>query len=196
MNNDRPGFRRAGESAGSSSRVQEEVAAISRSPFSQAQITQLMKTEFARARRHEYPLTCMLIQIDRLQQLADVHGAEIKAELRRRVSAVVDEKTRGHDSLGAMSDGSYLLVLPHTDADEARLVADRILGGFAGAELTVSGKALPLTASVGIAASADRDTMFFDTLVSQAEVALEWAEREGGGHAVVFEREKFVGRQS
>ncbi len=193
MTQDKPGFRRTA-TVTPRSNAGEEVTA-GRGPFTQAQITHLMKAEFARARRHEYPLSCVLIQVDRLQKLTEVHGAELRMIVKRELGRVVDEKTRGHDHLGAMSDGTYLLLLPHTEASNAQIVAERIRTAFSAQELEVGGTLMPLTISLGVASCEDRDTMFFDTMVSQAEVALEWAARDGGDCSVVFRREKFVGPQ-
>jgi diguanylate cyclase (GGDEF)-like protein len=185
MIQDRPGFRRAAPSS-----VDAERTGV---PFSQAQILHLMKTEFARARRYGYPLSCVLLEIDRLQALAETHGAEVRQTLKRNLARIIDEKTRGHDYLGAISDGHHLLVLPHTDAAQALVVADRVRRNFAELEVRVDGHPLHVTLSLGLATCEDRETMFFDTLVSQAEVALTWAMREGGNRAVAFRRDRFVG---
>lgn len=151
-----------------------------------------MKTEFSRARRYEYPLSCVLIQVDRLQQLTEVHGAEFRVEVRRQLAAIVEEKTRGHDHLGTLAEGAYLLVMPHTDAEAGQLVAERIRAAFGELEITAGGKSYSLTLSLGVAACEDRETMFFDTLVSQAEVALDWANREGGDRTIQFRRDRFI----
>ena len=123
-----------------------------------------------------------------------MHGANLKTQLKHELSRVLEENTRSHDYLGAMGDGAYLLVLPHTSGENGDLVAQRIRTSFGALGLVADGKPLPLTMSLGLATCEDRETMFFDTLVSQAEVALEWAMREGGDRVVLFEREKFVGR--
>ena len=51
---------------------------VAGSPFSQSQILHLMKTEFARARRYGFPVSCMLVQVDRLDALVDLHGGALR----------------------------------------------------------------------------------------------------------------------
>ncbi len=188
----RPGFRRS-IAGGAGWRVGSvDSAGTSGMPFSQAQIMHLMKTEFARARRYGYPVSCLLMQVDRLQALTDIHGVELKEVVRRELGALVAEQTRGHDHVGLISDESYLLVLPHTDGEQANAVADRILASFRRLEVESQGGLLPLNLSMGISSCEDQETLFFDTMVSQAEVALEWAMQDGGGRAVQFRRERFV----
>ena len=159
---------------------------LSSSLFSQAQILHLMKNEFARARRHGIPMGCIVLQVDRLPQLVDLHGAELRQAVRSAVARLVREKTRGSDLLGATNDDRYLLVLPHTDLAQTHIVADRLQQVFAGVEIAVDGRLLALTISAGVSACVDQKTMFFDTLLGQAEAALEYAERAGGNQVVSF----------
>lgn len=159
---------------------------LSSSLFSQAQILHLMKNEFARARRHGIPMGCIVLQVDRLPQLVDLHGAELRQAVRSAVARLVREKTRGSDLLGATNDDRYLLVLPHTDLAQTHIVADRLQQVFAGVEIAVDGRPLALTISAGVSACVDQKTMFFDTLLGQAEAALEYAERAGGNQVVSF----------
>jgi diguanylate cyclase (GGDEF)-like protein len=183
----RPGFRK-GRPGGSPAGGGRDGADgfLSSSLFSQAQILHLMKNEFARSRRHGLPLGCLVVQVDRLPQLIDLYGAELRAAVRGAVATRVREKTRGSDLLGATNDDRYLLVLPHTNLTQTRIVADRLLQVFQDLEVTVDGRPLALAISVGISACDDQKTMFFDTLLGQAEAALEFAARSGGNQVASF----------
>lgn len=183
----KPGFRkgRPGRAHGGGGADAQD-AFVSGALFSQAQIMQLMKNEFARARRHSFPLGCLLLQVDRLPQLVDLYGAALRQAVRTEVAAMVRERTRDPDLLGASSDDRYLLLLPHTDVEQARVVADRLRETFRGLTIEVDGKELALTMSIGMSGSADGETMFFDTLVAQAEAALDYANQHGGDLVVSF----------
>lgn len=183
----RPGFRK-GRPGGSQDAPGRDGGDgfLSTALFSQAQILHLMKNEFARARRHGIPMGCVVVQVDRLQQLVDLHGAELRQAVRGAVAKIVREKTRGSDLLGATNDDRYLLVLPHTNLAQTRIVADRLHQRFADVEVAVDDRPLALTISVGVSACDDQKTMFFDTLLAQAEAALEFAVRSGGDQVVSF----------
>lgn len=160
---------------------------LSASLFSQAQILHLMKAEFARARRHGIELSCIMMQIDRLPQLVDLHGAELRQTVRQALADMVKSRTRGADLLGVMNDDRYLLLLPHTGLAAAHLVAERLRGLFAELEITVDGRALLLTLSLGVTTNESRDTMFFDSMVAKVEAALEHAAARGGNAVIRFE---------
>lgn len=160
--------------------------AVAGSPFTQAQILHLMKTEFARGRRYGFPVSCILIQVDRLTQLVDLHGTQLRDVVRRELIRLVSTKTRGADQLGLVSDDRCLLVLPHADEEGAVRVGQRIGEAFSMLEVEVGGALLSLTLAIGVATSDEQQTMFFDTILSQAEAALGWAVDAGGNQTAVF----------
>lgn len=183
----RPGFRK-GRPGGPRTGGQQDQGDgfLSSALFSQAQILHLMKNEFARARRHEIPLGCVLMQVDRLAQLVDLHGVGLRTAVRQAMGSVVREKTRGADLLGATNDDRYLLVLPHTTLEQTRIVADRLRAVFCELAIAVDGRELALSLSAGISACGDQQTLFFDSLVGQAEAALEQAMQSGGNQVLSF----------
>ena len=183
------GFRTA-SSGGGRLPSQQGGAPTSAAPFTHAQILHLMKTEFARGRRYGIPLSCILMRVDRLRELTDIHGTELKERVQAEVGRLVAGRTRGPDHLGLISDERYLLVLPHTEADDAVLVAERIKRDFASLEVKSKGSVLALTLSVGVVSCEDKDTLFFDTVLSRAEAALGWARDAGGDAVEVFRRER------
>lgn len=183
----RPGFRK-GRPGGTKPKDANEGGEgfLSSSLFSQAQILHLMKNEFARTRRHGVPLACLLLQVDRLHQLVDLHGVELRTIVRQALAQLVRDKTRGSDLLGATNDDRYLLLLPHTNLTQGRLVADRLQQLFGQVEIAVDGRELALSLSVGVTACSDQSTLFFDTFLAQAEAALEYALTHGGNQVASF----------
>lgn len=181
----RPGFRK-GRPGGARQPAADNDGFLSSSLFSQAQILHLMKNEFARARRHGIPMGVVLLQVDRIAQLADLHGGNLRQSVKQAVARLVREKTRGSDMIGTTNDDRYLLVMPHTDLAQARIVADRLHQLFFEVDVTIDGNPLSLTASVGLTACDDQGTLFFDSLLSQAETALEYATSSGGDQVVSF----------
>lgn len=183
----KPGFRTGRPGGGRSSAAGDGADGfLTSSLFSQAQILHLMRNEFARARRHGLSLGCIVLQVDRLTQLVDLHGTELRQATRATVAATIREKTRGSDLLGTTSEDRYLLVLPHTNLAQTRVVAERLHTLFDSLDVTVDGRQLAVTASLGFTACDDQKTLFFDSLLAQAESALVWAADRGGNQVVSF----------
>ena len=183
----KPGFRKGRPGGGRAGNPAEGADNfLSTALFSQAQILHLMRNEFARARRHGLPLGCLLLQADRLAQLVDLHGAELRQSLRAAVARMVREKTRGSDLLGTTNDDRYLLVLPHTNLANTRVVAHRLHQMLGELDVAVDGRSLALSWSVGFTACDDQKTLFFDSMLAQVEAALEFAGLRGGNQVVSF----------
>ncbi|MHC5065141.1 MAG: GGDEF domain-containing protein [Planctomycetota bacterium] len=190
----KPGFRRSSKGSKPAAVGDEPLEALAgRAPFNQAQVLYLMKTEFARARRHGFALSCILVQVDRLQSLCDIHGVELKGKLLAALAKLLGEVTRGHDHIGTATDDRFLLLMPHTAIDEAKVVAERIRERFGDLELSSGASVLPLSLSIGLVSSDEQEAMFFDTIVAQAEVALEWAIQDGGDRVSCFEKDRYLG---
>ncbi len=175
----KPGFRKGRPGVRATGARDAGEGFVSSSMFSQAQILQLMKTEFARSRRHGFALGCLLLQVDRMSQLVDLYGADLRNTVRDTLSRLVREKTRGADILGVVNEDRYLLVLPHTNIEQTRIVAERLHAMFREYEILAEGRVLDLTLCIGLTATGDSQAMFFDTLVGQTEAALDYALRHG-----------------
>lgn len=158
-----------------------------------------MKSEFGRARRLGQPLACVVIRIEGLSRVAELVGGAARDQIRDVLTDLVREKTRDYDHLGLVGDDGCLLVLPQTDAEGAKVVAERIRRGFTAVEPAASlldragAPQLRTNLSLGISAAHSSETLFFDTLLAQAEHARDVASAAGGDRVEVFDRDRFVG---
>ncbi len=166
--------------------------AAAEAPFSHAQILRLMKGEFARGRRHGFAVSCVLIRPDGFAALLATHGRPLIDAVRGELAKLVNERTRTADQLGILGEDRLLLLLPHTDDRQACAVGHRLRAEFGRLEVSVGGEPVALSLSLAVATCDDRDTMFFDTMLARAEVALEWAAETGGDRVVSFNAERYV----
>lgn len=144
--------------------------------YSLTQIRHLMKVEYARSARYEYPLACLLIAVDGLGALRDRAGYDAKEAALQALVELLRANTRGCDYLGRLVDERLLAILPHTSGDGAAICAQRIVQLAAAARSGFS-------VSIGLA-ERSKDMPFFDQMLEQAEAALERAASEGGNRVV------------
>jgi len=71
-------------------------------------------------------------------------------------------------------------VLPHTDSEGARLLAQRLHDRIAELDVRVDGRPLRISASVGVAVQDGDESIFFDTVLKRAEEALGEVVSKGG----------------
>jgi diguanylate cyclase (GGDEF)-like protein len=148
--------------------------------FSLAQIMHLMRVEFARAQRYDYPLACLLISVDGLSRMRDVHGYDAKQAVLDEVARLLKAETRSCDFLGRLMDDRLLAVVPHTRGDGARVLGERLLAGVRKLGFESGGKRLPITISIGATHNEGGSTLFFDALLQAGEGALAESVAAGG----------------
>lgn len=158
-----------------------------RSLFSLAQIQHLMRVEFNRAQRYDYPIACMMIAIDRLGHLRDLYGFDSKEEILEAVVELLKSSTRSSDFLGRMADDRLLAVVPHTPPEGADVLANRLLEGVRQLEFSADGRAIQITLSIGASHNSGGSTLFFDAMLAAAEDALAEAVAEGGDRYEVLD---------
>jgi diguanylate cyclase (GGDEF)-like protein len=152
--------------------------------FSLSQIRHLMRVEFGRAQRYGYPLSALVIGVDRLESLRDLYGYEFREAVLEAVIELLQQETRTCDYLGRLMDDRLMAILPHTTAEGAEATARRILAAARKLAFPSDAGALRITLSIGSSHYEDDNTLFFDSLVEAAEAALGEALRAGGDRCV------------
>lgn len=147
--------------------------------FSFAQMNHLMKVEFSRARRYRLPLAFVVFVVDRLNDLSKNFGYKARDLVLERFQTILRRETRSCDFLGRFTDDRVLLLLPHTDAEGARVLVNRVRRMLSIQEFEFEGKAFRVTISAGISQYRDGNTLFFDTVRDSAETAAARAAQIG-----------------
>ena len=155
--------------------------------FSLTQIRHLMRVEFGRAQRYGYPITCMIVEVDRLGYLRDLYGYDLKEAVLEDVVGVLQDHTRSCDYLGRQVDDRLMAVMPHTDRQGGLSAADRLLEQVRALNFEVDGRTLQVAVSIGITHFEDNNTLFFDQLVEGAEAAVAEAAAAGGDRYAVHD---------
>ncbi|MBL4770081.1 MAG: diguanylate cyclase [Planctomycetes bacterium] len=155
--------------------------------FSVEEVRSLMHVEFERSARYNYPMCCLLVQVDRLADTATYHGQEIKDEILGSVIDLVRRETRAGDILGCLVDDRLLVVLPHTSPRDVAFMLRRLLSGARDLRFHRSGNTQSITLSVGIAHNQHPDARNFETLERVAEEGAAVAEAAGGDRFVETE---------
>jgi two-component system cell cycle response regulator len=115
-------------------------------------LLQRLAEEVNRAERHGTPLSCLLVTIGNLEQLAREHGSELSEQTLAYVAGVLAGQVRGFDRVGRPSDAELLLVLPGADGPRGEIVARRVLERLRTVKVESDGMRRPLRISVGLAA--------------------------------------------
>ncbi len=128
------------------------------------------------ARRHDRPLSVVMIDIDHFKSLNDRYGHEIGDRALVAVAQAMRDRLRAEDYLGRLGGEEFLALLPDVDEAAAGLVADSLRATVAEHPLEVDGQLLEMTVSAGYAAwSGERP----DQLLKRSDEAMYRAKAMG-----------------
>ena len=129
-----------------------------------------------RAQRYGRPLTVAVLDIDRFRRLNVAHGYGAGDLVLAAVGQRLADSTRAHDLACRTGGDEFILLLPETEAEEARAVVERILVDL---ETLDAGALRGISVSAGVATLRPGENA--DDLLAQAQSALATARSEGGG---------------
>ncbi len=87
-----------------------------------------LKEEVSRAERYKQSLSVVVIRIEQLRSYVHRGGAEAANAFLKKIGSVVQKKCRRTDLSARLSDEEFLMILPFTAEEGARVVAHRIRG--------------------------------------------------------------------
>ncbi len=155
--------------------------------FTDDEVRSLMQIEFDRARRYDYPVACLLIEVDRLVDIQTMHGYEARGTILQAFVELLQGETRAGDLLGTVVDDRLMVLIPHTMPAAARAISERVLRGAREMQFRVGGKSIRVSASIGVAHNQDEAATSVATLERVAEEGLSVAIASGGGQVVQTE---------
>ncbi|WP_336407773.1 diguanylate cyclase [Gallaecimonas kandeliae] len=110
-----------------------------------------LEEEFARCRRSGRTSTLLMFDIDYFKQVNDTHGHQAGDLVLQHTATLLTSQLRTTDKAGRYGGEEFALLLVDTDADQARLLADRLCSSLAATPAKVGGQVIPITISAGIA---------------------------------------------
>lgn len=134
-------------------------------------------TEIDRARRHAWPITVMLIDVDHFKLVNDRWGHVVGDAVLCHIAKRCMHGLRSHDVLARWGGEEFALLLPHCNAELSHGVARRLLSSVRDAAMIEIGDER-VTVSIGVATIEPSDATIA-TALQRADVALYQAKRTG-----------------
>lgn len=136
-----------------------------------------MRVSMAHASRHELPTAAIVIDVDHFKQINDSFGHDTGDQVIRRVAAMIERMCRASDVLARTGGEEFLVILTDTDQAAARKLAERICNAIGERPLLVDRQRIPVTVSLGVAATTGEVDL--DALTQEADQAMYLAKRSG-----------------
>jgi diguanylate cyclase (GGDEF)-like protein len=89
-------------------------------------IEQLLVGELSASRRHQHPLTVLLLDVDHFKLINDTHGHHAGDRALQEIAGALERALRSEDAIGRWGGEEFLAVLRFTDTEGALRVAERL----------------------------------------------------------------------
>ncbi len=120
--------------------------------FNRGHLNDMLERETHRAKRHQHPLSLLMIEIDSFKRFNDNFGHEAGDVTLQQVAGLIQANTRTDDIACRFGGDEFTLIMPETPLESALQCAERLREGAAILPLYYEGKSLGhLTLSIGVA---------------------------------------------
>lgn len=132
------------------------------------------------ARRHSYPLSMIMVDIDHFKVVNDTFGHSEGDLVLKAFADLMREIIREEDVAARWGGEEFIIVLPHTPGEAAEALAERIRSSF---NRNPFGAAPSLSASFGVVQLHDEEDA--DSIIRRADDALYRAKHDGRNRVVL-----------
>lgn len=152
-----------------------------------------VEEETKRSSRHGYPLSCLILDIDKFDPINDEYGNHVGDAVLRDMAHIVTRTMRATDIVARYRDDEFIALLTDTDSSGAQIAANRLRDAVAAHAFTASegGEVITLTASIGVSywepSSRPGEGTWEPQLIGLAERALRAAKLSGPNRLVMLQ---------
>ena len=149
------------------------------------QLFNIAESEFLRYARYRRPLSILVMDADHFKNINDTYGHHAGDIVLRSLSLVALEQKRAQDTFGRLGGEEFGLILPETNLEQAKIVAERIQKTWEQSPVNLDGQLIQSTVSIGVAEAHPEDKSFDDVL--RRADRMMYKAKEAGRNRVVAE---------
>lgn len=138
----------------------------------------------ARARQQGQFTALLLLDVDHFKEINDTHGHGGGDLVLESLGDLLHQQLRERDGAGRYGGEELVVLLPETHQSFAQPVAERIRQAIEAMEVQWEGQTIPVTASIGVASTAESDSSLA-SLLGLADARLYRAKAAGRNRVVV-----------
>ncbi|MES9925833.1 MAG: sensor domain-containing diguanylate cyclase [Candidatus Thiodiazotropha endolucinida] len=134
--------------------------------------------EFKRAYRFNRDYSILMIDLDNFKEINDSYGHSMGDEVLKHNANICLNSTRTEDLLARYGGEEFVMLLPETNIEGARQLAERICQDVREQPFDSGRGPIAVTVSIGVS-EIDPDDISYSNILERADTALYQAKREG-----------------
>lgn len=147
-------------------------------------ITHLLDGMHERTLRYNYSYTVALLDADHFKNINDTYGHTAGDSALKAISNHLRTSLRKSDSVGRIGGEEFLVILPETDNDSARLLLDKLRCSISELKIDTGSEIISVTLSIGISQVSHDDEDSWQA-VKRADYALYRSKENGRNQVTV-----------
>jgi len=152
--------------------------------YNRRHFNEMLERRLAEAARYDSDLTCIMIDLDGFKDTNDAFGHQVGDELLVLTASTIVGQLRSPDIAARVGGDEFVILLPQTDADRAKVLCERIMERFA-RDTKERFPKIRCSMSMGIASLQSLETKDADSLVRAADNAMYEAKSSGKNTVVI-----------
>jgi len=145
----------------------------------------LLDKQITTVERYSQPFTLMMIDVDELKKVNDQFGHAAGTHLIKTFAGSISDCVRTSDVLARYGGDEFVILMPHTCSEAARIAAERIRAAIHESSFDMNGQHIAASASIGIASYPESVDAAGDVL-DKADVALYRSKQSGRDRVSVY----------
>jgi len=148
--------------------------------YNRGYLDPMLRREFQAATSGRWPLSLVLVDLDRFKAINDVHGHEAGDSVLLTTAKSIASVARDTDCVARYGGTQFVIVLPGLARRGAEIFCERLIAHVRGTLHSISSTTVAVTASVGLATHApERPFERVSHLINAAERSAALAKRSG-----------------
>lgn len=132
----------------------------------------------------KYPFSLIMIDVDHFKSINDHYGHPVGDQALIKIAHAINSTIRTHDLIGRYGGEEFLLLLPDTDLEGAKVIVERVRQSVENIEFLNGDIRIPLTISLGVT-TVVADDSGYDQAIKRADKALYQAKDAGRNQIAV-----------
>lgn len=154
--------------------------------FNRRYIEHTLNAEIKRVQRHGGELSILMFDLDHFKKINDVYGHLGGDEVLRETGRRVGGSIRETDVAGRYGGEEFLLVMPHTNPEQAMVVAERLRKKIEASPVVFGELAIAASASLGVTGLSGHHNEA-SHMIHEADLALYAAKKGGRNRAICYD---------
>ncbi|MEW6534773.1 MAG: diguanylate cyclase [Candidatus Auribacterota bacterium] len=155
--------------------------------FNRRYLMDMLESEFEKADRYGFPLSVIIIDLDRFKQVNDYFGHQVGDGMLRKISMLIKKNVRKGDIAARFGGEEFVVVAPHTELNGAFDLAEKVrtIVEKEGKLEIEKDVIINITASFGVSCYHKNNFVSLNTFLQAADDALLKSKRNGRNRVMV-----------